>query len=410
MPPALFEQSEQALRSVGRHADDRARRRAPAADRAGTDVPAALRRGDRRPRRLAGPAATGWRTASSTSASRWCARGSAERGLQLLDGVGQIVTENAGADGAARQGEPRDRLRAAAGGRIPRRRAPRSNACASRVRSRARRCSAPAGPTRRRSSTRPRSLPWQELQGRNLLDAAVQESYLAVPYAYAELGAMAQAVEYYESAIAAYDAERARIGESIERDPLRDGCSPPRCRRRATAARAGSRQLATLPDSPESRYLYHLLAGHEFQEGLKNYRALDSMAKQPLGLGRQPRRLRATWSRRASRPSSSSCRPPTRASRPWTSRRSTAAATCCRREFEAALAERDVYALATDAGARTARHARRRGCRARARHAGDASLRRGAREGAPRARRAAVEARRRTGRSAAGRRAGRCAT
>ncbi len=58
-------------------------------------------------------------------------------------------------------------------------------------------------------------LPWHELQGRNLLDAAVQESFLAVPYAYAELGAMAQAVEYYERAISAYDAERARIGESI---------------------------------------------------------------------------------------------------------------------------------------------------------------------------------------------------
>ena len=64
-------------------------------------------------------------------------------------------------------------------------------------------------------------LPWQELQGRNLLDAAVQESYLAVPYAYAELGAMAQAAEYYERAIAAYDAERARIGESI--DAIRSG-------------------------------------------------------------------------------------------------------------------------------------------------------------------------------------------
>ena len=38
-------------------------------------------------------------------------------------------------------------------------------------------------------------------------------------------------------------------------------------------------QLATLPDSPESRYLYHLLAGNEFQEGLKNYRALDAMAR-----------------------------------------------------------------------------------------------------------------------------------
>ena len=38
-------------------------------------------------------------------------------------------------------------------------------------------------------------------------------------------------------------------------------------------------QMATLPDSPESRYLYHLLAGNEFQEGLKNYRALDAMGR-----------------------------------------------------------------------------------------------------------------------------------
>ncbi len=32
-----------------------------------------------------------------------------------------------------------------------------------------------------------------------------------------------------------------------------------------------------LPDAPESRYLYHLLAGHDFQEGLKNYRDLAFM-------------------------------------------------------------------------------------------------------------------------------------
>ncbi len=120
--------------------------------------------------------------------------------------------------------------------------------------------------------------PWQELQGRSLLDAAVQESFLAVPYAYAELGAMGQAVEYYERAIAAYDAERARIGESI--GAIRSG------ELLAAAMKAGGdgregwfAQLATLPDSPESRYLYHLLAGNEFQEGLKNYRALDAMAK-----------------------------------------------------------------------------------------------------------------------------------
>ena len=121
-------------------------------------------------------------------------------------------------------------------------------------------------------------LPWQELQGRNLLDAAVQESYLAVPYAYAELGAMAQAVEYYERAIAAYDAERARIGESI--GAIRSGDLLAAAMKSPGDGREGwFSQFATLPDSPESRYLYHLLAGHEFQEGLKNYRALDSMGR-----------------------------------------------------------------------------------------------------------------------------------
>ncbi len=121
-------------------------------------------------------------------------------------------------------------------------------------------------------------LPWQELQGRNLLDAAVQESFLAVPYAYAELGAMAQAVEYYERAIAAYDAERVRIGESI--DAIRSGDLLAAAMKSPGDGREGwFAQLATLPDSPESRYLYHLLAGHEFQEGLKNYRALDAMGR-----------------------------------------------------------------------------------------------------------------------------------
>ncbi len=121
-------------------------------------------------------------------------------------------------------------------------------------------------------------LPWQELQGRNLLDAAVQESYLAVPYAYAELGATAQAVDYYERAISAYDAERARIGESI--DAIRSGQLLAAAMKSPADGREGwFAQLSTLPDSPESRYLYHLLAGHEFQEGLKNYRALDAMGR-----------------------------------------------------------------------------------------------------------------------------------
>ena len=125
-------------------------------------------------------------------------------------------------------------------------------------------------------------VPWLELQGRNLLDAAVQESYLAVPYAYAELAATGQAVDYYERAIAAYDAERQRIDESIS--AIRAG----RLLAATLAADSSDRpdwfaQLAALPDAPESRYLYHLLAGDEFQEGLKSYRALESMARNLAG-------------------------------------------------------------------------------------------------------------------------------
>lgn len=119
--------------------------------------------------------------------------------------------------------------------------------------------------------------PWSELRGRNLLDAAVQESYIAVPYAYARLSADGQAAGYYESAIAAFDDESRRLDESIS--AIRSG----RMLEAVLASDRGSRQgwfwqLSTLPDSPESRYLYHLLAGNEFQEALKHYRALDFLA------------------------------------------------------------------------------------------------------------------------------------
>ena len=58
--------------------------------------------------------------------------------------------------------------------------------------------------------------PWLELKNRSLLDAAVQESLLAVPYAFARLGAERQAADYYTEAIAAFDAEIARLTSAIE--------------------------------------------------------------------------------------------------------------------------------------------------------------------------------------------------
>jgi hypothetical protein len=117
--------------------------------------------------------------------------------------------------------------------------------------------------------------PWLELLDRNLLDAAVQEAHLAVPYAFAKLGANGQAAEYYEKALQSFADERGRIDASIAR--IQDG-SLLRNLLGEDDAKSPQRgwfwQLQELPDAPESRYLYPILASNDFQEGLKNYRDL----------------------------------------------------------------------------------------------------------------------------------------
>ena len=120
--------------------------------------------------------------------------------------------------------------------------------------------------------------PWLELRGRNMLDAAVQESYLAVPYAYAQLDATKQAADQYMFAVTSFDQESQRIDQSIA--SIRNGNLLDAIVANDKADKVGWYwQLASLPDAPETRYLYHLLATHEFQEGLKNYRDLLLMQR-----------------------------------------------------------------------------------------------------------------------------------
>ncbi|MBB6096013.1 hypothetical protein HNQ60_004904 [Povalibacter uvarum] len=121
-------------------------------------------------------------------------------------------------------------------------------------------------------------VPWMELRDRNMLDAAVQESYLAIPYAYAQLEANRQAVEQYTLAVNAFGDEAARIDQSIA--AIRSGRLLDAIAENDKADQAGwFWQLQELPDAPETRYLYHLLATNEFQEGLKNYRDLRLMQR-----------------------------------------------------------------------------------------------------------------------------------
>jgi flagellin-specific chaperone FliS len=119
-------------------------------------------------------------------------------------------------------------------------------------------------------------VPWLELHDRNLLDAAVQESYLAVPYAFSQLNAGAQAAQYYQAALQSFDSESRNLQAAVMhvksggllKDLLSDD---------PDAGHGWFWQLRALPDAPQSRYLYELLADDDFQEGLKNYRDLGFM-------------------------------------------------------------------------------------------------------------------------------------
>ncbi len=121
-------------------------------------------------------------------------------------------------------------------------------------------------------------VPWMELSGRDLLDPAVQESMLAIPYALGKLDAISQAADHYVNAIEAFYEEIDRIDRTIGfiesgdifEQFLAEGPSD---------SMGWYWRIERLPEGPETRYLYHLLATHSFQEGLKNYRDLGYLQR-----------------------------------------------------------------------------------------------------------------------------------
>ncbi len=116
-------------------------------------------------------------------------------------------------------------------------------------------------------------VPWMELRGRDLLDSAVQESMLAIPYALAQLDSISQAADHYLNAIEAFYEETNRIDVAINN--IESGQLLNEFLAKDQYQTTGWYwKLEELPEGPESRYLYHLLATHKFQEGLKNYRDL----------------------------------------------------------------------------------------------------------------------------------------
>jgi hypothetical protein len=119
-------------------------------------------------------------------------------------------------------------------------------------------------------------VPWTELAGRSVSDAAVLEAKIALPYAYAELGAYGQSLDGYQQAVSQFDSEQGALKESItaiQSGQLIAGLNA------KNPGSAGNEMgwfwnLTELPEMPHAGHLTQVLAQHEFQESFKNYRDL----------------------------------------------------------------------------------------------------------------------------------------
>ncbi|HEY3486696.1 MAG TPA: hypothetical protein VGL10_01405, partial [Gammaproteobacteria bacterium] len=119
-------------------------------------------------------------------------------------------------------------------------------------------------------------VPWTELQKRDSTDAAVQEALLGLPYAYAQLEAYSKAALLYGEAVNQFDKEINRLDSSMDsilKGKLRQALLKDPEERNSIFFES----LRQTADAPETRYLLDLMASHDFQESVKNYRDMESL-------------------------------------------------------------------------------------------------------------------------------------
>jgi hypothetical protein len=119
-------------------------------------------------------------------------------------------------------------------------------------------------------------VPWTVLHDRLQTNASVQEAMMAVPYAYSKLDVHGKAAIMYGEALDVFGNEIDNLDASIK--SIREGkFLLALIDKNAEKDKNWVVNLRDLPESPETRYIMELLASHDFQESLKNYKDLAEL-------------------------------------------------------------------------------------------------------------------------------------
>jgi len=119
-------------------------------------------------------------------------------------------------------------------------------------------------------------VPWRILEKREITNESVQESMLAVPYAYGQLNYYGQAALSYGKAMDNFGSEIDRLQASIK--SVREGkFLNVVLDKKAERDKNWLHNLRDLEETPETRYIMSLMASNDFQQSLQNYRDLAEL-------------------------------------------------------------------------------------------------------------------------------------